>query len=108
MRRHPKLCKEDQKRLCGGVGKGGGKIEACMFEHRSRLTFECRNDLATCVGRPDYHLLGFTLFIYFTLRRMPVLSTSPSAACPLFWVFIPPPCAFFFFARARLSLGSLL
>lgn len=46
MKRHPKLCRDDQARLCSGLEAGGGRIDNCMFAFRKELNSACRADLA--------------------------------------------------------------
>lgn len=46
VKRHPKLCRDDQARLCSGLEAGGGRIDNCMFAFRKELNSACRADLA--------------------------------------------------------------
>jgi len=34
-------CKDDVKRLCGGVKRGGGAVSRCLNEHRNQLSKDC-------------------------------------------------------------------
>ena len=45
-RTHPKLCIADFKRLCKDIEPGKGRIDACMFSNRHRLSKECFFDLS--------------------------------------------------------------
>lgn len=57
VKRHPKLCREDQERVCSGLEAGGGRIDNCMFAHRRKLDLACLHDLAACVAnaKPPTH-----------------------------------------------------
>lgn len=37
------VCRADYERLCHDVQPGGGRIKACMKEHLSQLSEDCRN-----------------------------------------------------------------
>jgi len=38
-------CAEDIKTLCSGVQPGGGRIKACMKEHKDQLSDACKQAL---------------------------------------------------------------
>ena len=41
--RHPdRPCKVDMEKLCPGVQPGGGRIAACMKEHKAQLSDACK------------------------------------------------------------------
>jgi hypothetical protein len=40
-----RICGEDERRLCGGVQPGGGRIIACLAENVSSLSPGCREAL---------------------------------------------------------------
>lgn len=35
-------CKEDAKTLCKGIKPGGGRIAACLKEHKEEVSAECK------------------------------------------------------------------
>lgn len=35
-------CKEDAKTLCKGIQPGGGRIAACLKEHKDEVSAECK------------------------------------------------------------------
>lgn len=40
-------CQADIQKFCAGVQPGGGRIRACMAEHRDELSTACQDALAT-------------------------------------------------------------
>lgn len=46
---HP--CKADEAKLCANVQRGGGRIAACMKEHKDELSDACKQNLAQRHGR---------------------------------------------------------
>jgi hypothetical protein len=39
-------CKADEAKLCAGIQPGGGRIAACMKEHKDELSPACKQQLA--------------------------------------------------------------
>ncbi|HET8707720.1 MAG TPA: cysteine rich repeat-containing protein [Pseudomonadales bacterium] len=39
-------CKADVEKYCAGVEKGGGRIKACLLEHRANLSVECKEKIS--------------------------------------------------------------
>ena len=48
-------CGSDVKALCAGVQPGGGRIRACMKEHRAQLSVSCKLAIADrMLERPSH------------------------------------------------------
>jgi len=45
-------CAEDAQKLCDGVQPGGGRIVACLKQHREALSAKCKQAAAQSSGRP--------------------------------------------------------
>lgn len=39
-------CKADEAKLCAGIQPGGGRIAACMKQHKDELSPACKQQLA--------------------------------------------------------------
>jgi hypothetical protein len=45
-RERPGACKSDVQKLCKGVQPGGGRIAACLKQHESEVSPECKKQVA--------------------------------------------------------------
>jgi hypothetical protein len=46
-------CAEDAQKLCTGVQPGGGRIVACLRQHKDSLSVKCKQAAAQSTGRPS-------------------------------------------------------
>jgi hypothetical protein len=46
-------CSDDAQRLCAGVSAGGGRILACLKEHKSELSDRCKQAASQAAGAGD-------------------------------------------------------
>jgi Cysteine rich repeat len=50
------LCKADAERICPGVAPGGGKIVACLKQHKDEVSVGCAKSNEDKNGNVTYHV----------------------------------------------------
>lgn len=68
-------CASDVQKLCAGVPSGGGKIVACLKQHKDQVSDDCKRAVLTAMGQPAAAAVPST-------DSAPISPTPASGASP--------------------------